>query len=278
MTLHGWPRAIPCTQVKSEYSFIFCVLYVLAHISTRLHCEVLDFFNWVKPHDYEQIVREDLIGRLDQAFKRRYGNVAVKPFGSFASGMYLPTADIDLVLLSKVFMSGGRKQFGERKGQIYAFSAYLKSLEIAVPGSIETIAHARVPILKFIDKLTGLRVDLSFDNDSGIIANETFQEWKQQYPLMPIIVSVIKQFLLLRGLNEVPTGGLGGFSITCLVTSLLQHMPSSKQGNIGVVLMDFFDFYGFLMDYERVGLRMEPPGYYHKVRFLELFNRGQKLT
>ncbi|KAJ6120355.1 hypothetical protein N7523_004635 [Penicillium sp. IBT 18751x] len=234
------------------------------HPSRKLHCEVLDFFNWVKPHDYEQIVREDLISRLDDAFKQRYGPVSVKPFGSFASGMYLPTADIDLVLLSKGFMAGGRKQFGERKGQIYAFSAYLKSLEIAVPGSIETIAHARVPILKFIDKLTGLRVDLSFDNDSGIIANRTFQEWKRQYPLMPVIVSVIKQFLLLRGLNEVPTGGLGGFSITCLVTSLLQHMPSNKQDNIGDVLMSFFDFYGFMMDYERVGLRMEPPGYYNK--------------
>ncbi|KAJ5313935.1 ribonuclease H-like protein [Penicillium atrosanguineum] len=234
------------------------------HPSRKLHCEVLDFFNWVRPHDYEQIVREDLISRLDDAFRQRYGPVSVKPFGSFASGMYLPTADIDLVLLSKGFMAGGRKQFGERKGQIYAFSAYLKSLEIAVPGSIETIAHARVPILKFIDKLTGIRVDLSFDNDSGIIANRTFQEWKRQYPLMPVIVSVIKQFLLLRGLNEVPTGGLGGFSITCLVTSLLQHMPSNKQDNIGDVLMSFFDFYGFMMDYERVGLRMEPPGYYNK--------------
>lgn len=247
----------------------------MTHTPIRLHCEVIDFFNWVKPHQYEQVVREDLIDRLDKAFKQRYGNVSVKPFGSFASGMYLPTADIDLVLLSKVFMSGGRKQFGERKGQIYAFSAYLKSLEIAVPGSIETIAHARVPILKFIDKLTGLRIDLSFDNDSGIIANQTFQRWKEQYPLMPIIVSVIKQFLLLRGLNEVPTGGLGGFSITCLVTSLLQHMPSSRQGNIGTVLLDFFDFYGYLMDYERIGLRMEPPGYYNKVSLFELCSHGQ---
>jgi len=245
---------------------MFCVLCVLTYTQIRLHCEVLDFFNWVKPHEYEQIARQDLVDRIEKGFKQRYGNVSVKPFGSFASGMYLPTADIDLVLLSKVYMSGGRKQFGERKGQIYAFSAFLKSMEIAVPGSIETIAHARVPILKFIDKLTGLRVDLSFDNDSGIIANQTFQEWKLQYPIMPIIVSVIKQFLLLRGLNEVPTGGLGGFSITCLVTSLLQHMPSSKQGNVGLVLMEFFDFYGFLMDWERVGLRMEPPGYYHKVR------------
>ena len=215
---------------------------------------------------YEQIVRADLIERLQTAFQSRYYGVQLRAFGSFASGLYLPTADIDLVLLSSNFMRHGIKTFGERKGQIYAFSAFLRNLDIAVPGSIETIAHARVPILKFVDKMTGLRVDLSFDNDSGLVANNTFQQWKCEYPAMPVIVSVIKQFLLLRGLNEVPCGGLGGFSITCLVTSLLQHLPHGPTSqNLGSVLMDFFEFYGHDFDYETVGIRMDPPGYFNKV-------------
>ena len=191
----------------------------------------------------------------------------MRPFGSFASGVYLPTADLDLVLLSTSFVRKGTKAFGERKGQIYAYATFLKGLDIAVPGSIETIAHARVPILKFVDKLTGLRVDLSFDNDSGLVANSTFQRWKAELPAMPVIVSVIKQFLLLRGLNEVPTGGLGGFSITCLVMSLLQHLPHGyMEPNLATVLMDFFDFYGNQFNFESVGIRMSPPGYFNKVR------------
>ncbi|KAL2828754.1 topoisomerase family protein Trf4 [Aspergillus cavernicola] len=235
------------------------------HLGTRLHNEILSFYHWVKPLHYEQTVREDLVSRLQAAFQSRYYGVQLRPFGSFASGLYLPNADIDLVLLSSNFMRTGIKTFGERKGQIYAFSAFLKNLNIAVPGSIETIAHARVPILKFVDKLTGLKVDLSFDNDSGIIANNTFQQWKSEYPVIPVVVSVIKQFLLLRGLNEVPTGGLGGFSITCLVTSLLQHMPyGNLSPNLGGVLMDFFQFYGDDFDYKTVGIRMNPPGYFNK--------------
>lgn len=238
------------------------------HPGTRLHNEIVSFFHWVKPNSFEQVVREDLVARLQSAFSRRYYGVQVRAFGSFASGMYLPTADIDLVLLSSNFMRTGVKTFGERKGQIYAYSAFLRSTEIAVPGSIETIAHARVPILKFVDKLTGLRVDLSFDNDSGLIANRTFQQWKSEYPAMLPIVSIIKQFLLLRGLNEVATGGLGGLSITCLVTSLLQHLPHGHlEPNLGSVLMDFFDFYGNHLDYEKVGIRLNPPGYFNKVGF-----------
>lgn len=186
--------------------------------------------------------------------------------------MYLPTADIDLVLLSSNFIRTGVKTFGERKGQIYAYAAFLRSTEIAIPNSIETIAHARVPILKFVDKLTGLKIDLSFDNDSGLIANHTFQQWKSEFPAMLPIVSVIKQYLLLRGLNEVVTGGLGGLSITCLVTSILQHLPHGQlEPNLGSVLMDFFNFYGNILDFQNVGIRLNPPGYFNKVCFFFFF-------
>ncbi|RMJ28234.1 Topoisomerase family protein TRF4 [Aspergillus sp. HF37] len=233
--------------------------------TSRLQNEILAFYHWARPQPYEHIVREDLVSRLQSAFQNRYYGVQLRPFGSFASGIYLPTADLDLVLLSTNFMRTGRKTFGERKGQIYAFAAFLRSLDIAVPNSIETIAHARVPILKFVDKLSGLRVDLSFDNDSGLIANNTFQRWKSEFPAMPVVVSVVKQFLLLRGLNEVPTGGLGGFSITCLVMSLLQHLPHGcMERNMAGVLIDFFDFYGNVFDVENVGIRMSPPGYFNK--------------
>jgi non-canonical poly(A) RNA polymerase PAPD5/7 len=228
----------------------------------------LSFYHWAKPLEFEDIVRADLINRLETAFRQRYSNISIRPFGSYASGLYLPTADVDLVLLSNTFIRTGVRTFGEKRGQIYAFSAFVKNTNIAVPNSIECIAGARVPILKFVDKLTGLRVDLSFDNDSGLIANETFKKWKAQYPAMPIILSVIKQFLLIRGLNEVPTGGLGGFSITCLVTSLLQHTPQGHlQPNLGNILMDFFNFYGKQYRYETQGIRMNPPGYFNKVYF-----------
>lgn len=175
-------------------------------------------------------------------------------------------ADMDLVLLSRQFLRSGSKVLGVRPKDVYIFSRFLTDIDIAVPGSIEPIAHARVPIVKFVDRLTGLRVDVSFDNSSGIIANDTFQLWKKEYPAMPIIVSVIKQFLLLRGLNEVPTGGLGGFSTICLVTSLLQHLQyRDEKLNLGSILLDFFDFYATKFDYDTIGIQFDPAGYFNKV-------------
>lgn len=231
-----------------------------------MHNEILQFYHWVKPQPFEDIVRHDLIQRLGTSCQRRFYGSQLRAFGSYASGVYLPMADMDLVLLSRQFIRAGVKTLGARPKDVYIFSRFLKDIDIAAPGSIEPIAHARVPIVKFVDRLTGLRVDVSFDNSSGIIANDTFQLWKKEYPAMPVIVSLIKQFLLLRGLNEVPTGGLGGFSTICLVTSLLQHLPYREEKlNLGSILLDFFDFYASKFDYDVVGIQFDPAGYFNKV-------------
>jgi non-canonical poly(A) RNA polymerase PAPD5/7 len=112
---------------------------------------------------------------LKTAFQNRYAGIEIHAFGSFASGVYLSTADIDLVILSDSFRHTGVRSFGEKKGELHAISDFLESIHIAVPDSIECVAHARVPIVRFVDSLTGLRVDMSFDNNSGLIAAETFQ-------------------------------------------------------------------------------------------------------
>ncbi|KAJ6000942.1 hypothetical protein N7481_001351 [Penicillium waksmanii] len=230
--------------------------------------EILSFYDWAKPQEFGNVVRRDLVERLNIAFQSRYAGTEIHAFGSSASGIYLPTADIDLVLLSDNFRRTGVRSFGERKGKLNAISGFLESTNIAVPGSIECVTHARVPILKFVDRLTGLRVDMSFDNNSGLMANETFKTWKEQFPIMPVILSVVKQFLLIRGLNEVRTGGLGGFSVTCLVTSLLQHLPKGHmQLNPGSILMEFFNFYGNKFQYNQAAICLDPPGYFSKKSF-----------
>lgn len=190
----------------------------------------------------------------------------LKAFGSYAVGLYLPIADMDLVFLTRKFRPGTVPSKEESRRLVSNFARFLKQRQIARPGSVYAIRGAKVPIIKFIDSVSGLKVDLSFDNDSGLAAIETFQKWKQAYPAMPIISSVVKQYLMIRGLNDVATGGLGGFSIICLVTSLLQHLPAPKQPpNLGQVLVEFFNLYGNLFDRNAVVIRLDPPAYLDKV-------------
>lgn len=238
----------------------------------RLHKEICDFYEFVRPQRFEQVIREDLLQRLQTVVEKQLPDCSVHCFGSFAAAMYLPNADMDLVVISRTFRTLGRRVAAQSGNQMRNFAGYLQDIGIAKTGSVEVIPSAKVPLVKFVDQMTGIRVDISFENETGLVANDTFSTWKQQFPAMPILTTIIKQFLMMRGLNEVVNGGLGGFSVTCLVTSLLQNLPRVQSGEVipeqhlGEMLLEFLDLYGNQFDLHRTGISMRPPGYYDKVR------------
>lgn len=236
---------------------------------TRLHKEIVDFYYHVRPRDFEQVIRTKLVEDLRNKVRQKFA-ADIKCFGSFMAGLYLPTADMDLVMVSDAFMDKGYPTMAS-KGHLHKFQAFLQRQNLALPGSIEIIQSAKVPLVKYVDRVTGLRVDVSFENTTGIIANQTFQDWKTQYPAMPILATVIKHFLAMRGLNEPVNGGIGGFSVTCLVVSLLQHMPQVQSRNmipehhLGEILMEFFDLYGNQFEVRTTAIQFDPPALIRKV-------------
>lgn len=237
----------------------------------RLHKEIMDFYHFVKPRDFEQFIRTQLVEQLRSNVKQFFNRSAdVRTFGSFPAGLYLPTSDMDLVCVSDTYMRGGREVLSSKK-ELFQFGAFLKQCNLTLNGKIEVIPKAKVPLVKFVDRVTGLKVDVSFENDTGLIANRTFQEWKATFPAMPILVTLVKHLLAMRGLNEPVNGGIGGFSVTCLVVSLLQNMPQVQSGSmipehhLGEILMEFLDLYGNQFDVNNIAIQLNPPGYIPKV-------------
>lgn len=255
----------------------------------RLHKEICDFFEFVRPHDHEIKLRRELVQRVQRAL-RSITNMAaskdvdVRSFGSFASGLYLPTADMDLVAVSPSYMRTGVKAYCQTKTQIFKLAGKLPSSGLAAPASVNPIVGAKVPIVKLTDKITGIKIDISFESDGGLRANNTVLEWKEQFPDMPVLVALIKQMLAMRELNDVASGGLGGFSIICLVTSMMQLMSPREWDNTdpaqryGELLMKFLDFYGNHFDITRTGIIMSPPGYYDKINHPRPGQNARRLT
>ncbi|KAK0117573.1 hypothetical protein ONS95_011909 [Cadophora gregata] len=242
-----------------------------AGVGVWLHKEIMDFYEYVRPRDFEQVIRQrlidDLQARLTQHFDR---NCEVRPFGSFPAGLFLPTADMDLVCVSRDFLDRGKKVLGQGLRGLFRFRDFIQQQGLALNRQIELISGAKVPLVKYVDKLTGLKVDISFENDTGLIANNTFQVWKREFPAMPILVTLIKHLLAMRGLNEPVNGGIGGFSVTCLVVSLLQHLPQVQsrsmipEHHLGEVLMEFLDLYGNEFNTTTTAISVNPPAYIRK--------------
>lgn len=236
----------------------------------HLQEEILDFYHFVRPREFEEQVRLSLIDRVQQAISYQFPEFKVVPFGSFASGLYLPTADMDLVACSRSFLNGSSPAFIS-KSMMYKVGRCLETAKMIEPGTLTVIAGARVPIIKFVERSSGLRFDISFENDSGLQAQKTFTKWKQLYPAMPIVVSLIKQFLVMRGMSEVFQGGLGGYSVICLVVSIIRLLESEKgkdwdsMDHLDTVLMEFFRHYGNEFEFHKFGIVLEPWSYLKKV-------------
>jgi non-canonical poly(A) RNA polymerase PAPD5/7 len=248
--------------------------------SWRLHNEILDFYDWVAPQPFERAARQALITRVTNAlstqrwFPQDVGRVL--SFGSFPAGLYLPTADMDLVYASDRYCDGGlpvlqtgtdRSAFSKT---LYKAADRLKRVGLA--RNVTVIAKARVPIIKFKDKLTNLDVDISFENLSGVQAQATFNDWKKAYPDMIYLVALVKQLLVMRGLNEVHTGGLGGFSIICLIVSFIQHAPQVE--NLGDCFLSFLKYYGKDFDLAKKRIQMNPPRVLDKVGYIPCGRHG----
>ncbi|ROW08385.1 hypothetical protein VMCG_03093 [Cytospora schulzeri] len=242
-----------------------------ARTNVRFNMEIRDFYDHVKPRQFEERLRGNLVEDLNRMLERsgRWQGRKFHCFGSFMSGLYLPTGDMDLVLCSNTVLSGGAPMLIGRN-QLNNLKRDLQNNRVAVENRFEMITKARVPLVKYVDKATGLKIDISFENIGGIIAIQTFKAWKEQYPVMPILVTIIKQYLLMRGLNEPVNGGIGGFSVICMVVSMLQMMPQINSGDmnpehhLGTLLMHFFDLYGNRFDHKTTALRLNPPGYVNK--------------
>lgn len=248
----------PCPWAVTDHS-------ATPSVATRLHKEIMDFYEWVRPRSFEQHVRESMVENLTRLIKKRWPDAMTYPFGSYMSGLYLPTGDMDIAICSDSFTRRNLPKYGSKK-HLYILKQYLVNNNVPYKGQVELILHAKVPLIKYTDNETGLKVDLSFEKLDGANAVGTFLDWKKKYPAMPILVAVIKQFLLMRGLNEPVNGGIGGFSIICMVVNLLNHMPQVQSSSmkpehhLGELLMEFFDYYGNHFQYETVAIRMNPPG------------------
>ncbi|KAK4119519.1 hypothetical protein N657DRAFT_658928 [Parathielavia appendiculata] len=245
-----------------------------ANMAVWLHKEVVDFYDYIRPRDFEERLRGELVQDLKKFCRKVFKDGEVYPFGSFPSGLYLPTADMDLVFMSDGYASGGGAKY-HTKTFLYRFRGQLVNHKIAWENEIELIVGAKVPLVKFIEHKTGLKVDVSFENNTGLTAINTFKAWREQYPGMPALVTLIKHFLLMRGLNEPVNGGIGGFSVICLVVSMLQMMPEVQSGNLdtrhhlGQLLLHFFDLYGNRFNYQTIAIGLNPPRWIPKHQVTE---------
>ncbi|KAJ2518285.1 hypothetical protein GGI11_002912 [Coemansia sp. RSA 2049] len=259
-------------------------------ISDMINQEMKLFVQYISPTPEEHQMRLWVIERMQRVLDSMV-LPDVEPqaqcFGSFETRLYLPTSDIDMTIM--LYKRGASKPtvapaYGTKEAVrrfLYTLAKYLKNSGFC--RSCEVIAHARVPIIKTHEMITGIAVDISINADSGVQSAAVQKSFSDSvYPqALRSIVLVIKQFLAQRSMNEVYTGGIGSYAITLLAVSLLQMHPRILSGglrpedNLGILLIEFFELYGKRFNYDNVCISVLEAGQYLDKRRKGFYNIAQ---
>ncbi|PON81852.1 nucleotidyl transferase [Trema orientale] len=213
----------------------------------QLHKEIVDFCDFLSPTPDEQDSRNTAIQRVSDVIKYIWPNCVVEVFGSFRTGLYLPSSDIDVVILG----SGIRNP---QQG-LQALSRALSQRSVAK--KIQVIAKARVPIIKFIEKKSDVAFDISFDVQNGPVAAEFIKDAVSKLPPIRPLCLILKVFLQQRELNE----------------SLRE-----SEDNLGILLVHFFDFYGRKLNTSDVGVSCNGRGTFFLKNDRGFGNQGRSLV
>ncbi|TKW15988.1 hypothetical protein SEVIR_5G269400v4 [Setaria viridis] len=219
----------------------------------QLHKEIIDFCDFISPSTEEQSSRTAAVQAVSDVVKHIWPQCKVEVFGSFRTGLYLPTSDIDVVIFDSRVKT---PQVG-----LYALAKALSQKGVAK--KIQVIAKARVPIVKFVETKSGIAFDISFDVDGGPQAADFIKDAVKKLPALRPLCMILKVFLHQRELNEVYSGGIGSYA---LLTMLITHLQliwggkdilgyrQAKEHNLGILLVKFFDFYGRKLNHYDVGI------------------------
>ncbi|ESO04632.1 hypothetical protein HELRODRAFT_78854, partial [Helobdella robusta] len=200
----------------------------------------------MSPKPEERYMRSDVVSRMQIVIKSIWPNAEVKVYGSFETGLYLATSDIDLVVYCNELDT----------------QAALTLLEQRLQNIRD---YDDVPIVKVLDKQTAVRVDICFNVDSGTSSAEFIKDMMLVYPELKYLVLVMKQFLLSHKLLEMFNGGISSYCLILLIISYLQLHPEDRHSeNHGDRLVKFLELYGRLFNYLKCGISVKEGGFYFR--------------
>ncbi|MCO5548091.1 hypothetical protein L7F22_001549 [Adiantum nelumboides] len=183
----------------------------------QLHWTVLDFYNLLRPSAQEKRKRELAVRRIHKFAHSLWPEEGLQVFlyGSSASDFYLPSGDVDILILNS-------PRHVPLRQLLHDFANRLNWASIAT--DVQVLDRARVPIVKFLELKSGLSFDVSLSSSSKELdAADLIRQTAAEFPCFGPLYMVIKAFLHRKGLNRIfQTGGITSYPLFVMVKAFLQ--------------------------------------------------------
>lgn len=219
----------------------------------RLNSELLQAYERIRLSDRELDARKRAFLRYKALIEAAI-DCTVEAFGSSRTQTMVHGSDIDItVLINNQSYDDDRQLSNTHLAHIE------KIIEAAghARGRLIHIRKARTPILKLTDRRSGCRVDISINKLDGIQTAEYVAAQLEARPYLRYFVVILKYFLKRRNLSDTSTGGLCSYAQFLMILDFVQLHPLIQNGNIdvagsiGVLFLDFFQYFGIDFPFER---------------------------
>lgn len=147
------------------------------------------------PTKTEKQLRDSVFACIKSLMLDIWPRADVELFGSFSTRLNLPNTDLDITVLGI-----------SDPNPLRTLESYLLTRNIAQLNSIFVFDKRRVPIVKFTDRESGIKFDVSFNLDDGWQGWDLINEYTLKYPMLPKLVKVLKLFLTQQDLNNTYRG------------------------------------------------------------------------
>eukprot|EP00536_Pseudo-nitzschia_multiseries_P002269 jgi/Psemu1/294768/fgenesh1_pm.30_\ len=258
-----------------------------------LHNEIVAFCRLMEPRREEMKTREDLLEKFSNLAKSTFRNCKVEVFGSQATGLCLPSSDIDIVIQleeQEETAEKGKTEKKKKKKEKVSKQQELEDMENwdkptgsplrLLAGALreqwlddlsylEVIENTRIPLVKLTHAPTNISIDVCFNQAGGPQAAALMNQYMDALsPLRPLTF-FLKKFMASRGLNQPYTGGVGSFLLQMMILAFLQqrerhcfNQQRPSQHCLGALLVEFFEFYSTDYNFVLVGISVRFDGFF----------------
>ncbi|KAH0559268.1 hypothetical protein GP486_004215 [Trichoglossum hirsutum] len=238
--------------------------------SSRLNDEIKAFETYMSPTVAERNLRETVVSELRSIAARAMPGASLKIYGSYGTGLYTPSSDIDLRLSFPEI----EKRLNERgpsptrpvavRESLQQLTNFMRCLQDLDGYTDIGLVGARTPVGVTTHQATGLQLQITATGETAS-SDEYVRTYLAEYPALRPLYFTIKNALLIRDFADTFTGGLGSYSLFMALVAWLRLRKSQNitiwhhnNETLGEDLLDFLEFYASF-DYYHWGLSIEPP-------------------
>ncbi|KAF9970058.1 hypothetical protein BGZ73_007338, partial [Actinomortierella ambigua] len=173
------------------------------------------YYHEAKSSHKAETQRADLIRRVQTMLNFEFPGYSLKieAFGSAAIGLGSENSDLDLCITTPHFERNAPYNNMMTLARLFAY----RKMRKVVP-----VAHARVPIVKFEDPTTRIKVDINCNHVLGVHNSQLIKTYMHIDARLPQILYVLKALIKIHGIHDSSQGLLSSYTIVMMAIAFFQ--------------------------------------------------------